>query len=190
MASEVGICNRALQLLGATRIAALTEDNVNARACNVAYEPVRDAELRKHPWRFAIKRVRLAASVTAPAFGRTTAFPLPSDCLRVIPTDPEQQVATLDWQIENGNILTDDTAPLNIRYVAKITDPNVFDPLFRESLSAALAVSLCEELTNSNLKLEAAKDTYEKIMLEARRANAFERTAAVSPDSDWFTIRG
>ena len=57
MASEVDICNRALSKLGAARITSLTEDSVNARACNAMYESVRDAELRAHPWNFAMKRV-------------------------------------------------------------------------------------------------------------------------------------
>ena len=61
MASEVDIANRALQKLGAESIVSLTQDSENARACNLCYEPIRDAELRAHPWNFAIKRASLAA---------------------------------------------------------------------------------------------------------------------------------
>jgi hypothetical protein len=62
--SVVEICNRALQKLGAARITSLTQDTPNARSCNVAYNVLRKAELRSHPWSFAIKRAELAADAS------------------------------------------------------------------------------------------------------------------------------
>ena len=50
MASKVEIANRALQKLGAKRIASLSEDSRNARAINAAYDTLREAELRAHTW--------------------------------------------------------------------------------------------------------------------------------------------
>src|SRR4030065_1230484 len=64
MASETGICNRALQIVGATRIGSLADTSKSARECTVAYEISRDALLRSHPWGFAIARAQLAADAT------------------------------------------------------------------------------------------------------------------------------
>lgn len=189
MASEVEICNRALQKLGAKRITSLTEDSVNARSCNVAYNVVRDAELRAHPWSFAVRRAELAADVTAPLFGKQNAFPLPSDFLRLLPPDPELNLNNIDWQIEGRSILTNDSAPLQIRYVAKITDPNTMDPTFREALSARLAWELCEELTQSNQKKGDARTDYTLAIREARRCGAIENIAAKPPEDEWVTVR-
>lgn len=189
MSSVVGICNRALQKLGARRITALSEDSPNARACNVAYEPVRDAELRAHPWSFSIQRFQLAADSTSPAFGKSYAFPLPTDYLRLIEPDPDYVTNTLDWQIEGRSILTNDSGPLEIRCVTKVTDPNLMDALYLEALACKLALELCEELTQSNTKKAELKDDYKNAIAAARKANAFERTSQIPPEDTWVTVR-
>ena len=53
------IQNRALQHLGATRIASITEDSVNNAETSFAYDKLRRAELRRNTWRFATKRAVL-----------------------------------------------------------------------------------------------------------------------------------
>jgi hypothetical protein len=189
MASKVEIANRALQLLGARRITSLSEDSVNARAINAAYEPVKLAELRKHPWSFAVKRAQLAANSTPPLFNRDNAFPLPADFVRLLAQDPEENFNDLDWQIEGKQIVTNDSSPINIRYVYDVTDPNEMDPLFREAFSAKLAEACCEELTQSNAKIANAQLVYKDIIAEARRANAIERVSQKPPEDEWVTKR-
>ncbi len=189
MASKVEIANRALQLLGAKRITSLTEDSRNARSINAAYEPVKLAELRKHPWCFATTRAQLAANATEPLFTRTNSFPLPSDFVRLLPPDPEVNLNDLDWVIEGRNIITNDSAPLDVRYIYDVTDPNEMDVLFREVLAAKLAEQLCEEITQSNTKLAAANAAYKDTIAEARRANAIEKVAEQPPEDVWVTCR-
>ncbi|HMX98855.1 MAG TPA: hypothetical protein PK473_03025 [Nitrosomonas sp.] len=189
MASETGICNRALQKLGAKRITSLTQDTANARACNVAYVPVRDSELRAHPWNFSIKRATLAADSAAPSWGRARSFQIPSDFIRLLPPYPEDNLNNLDWQIEGQKIMTDDTDPLYIRYVSRITDPNEMDALFQEALSTRLALELCEEITQSNTKKAALEEEYKRIIREARKLNAFENPSSQPPDDEWITVR-
>ena len=193
MASDVEICNRALQLLGATRIVALTDDSVSARACNNAYDAVRRAELRAHPWGFAIKRAQLPADGTAPAFGPARAFPLPSDFLRLMPQDAEDNLNDKDWAIEKHNgskcILTDDSAPLNIRYIYDCDDPNEMDALFREAFAYSLALAMCEELTQSNTKKAELREDRKAVIREARRTNGIERVPMEAAEDTWLTAR-
>ncbi len=189
MASNVGIANRALQLLGAKRIVSLTEDSRNARSINSCFEAIKLAELRKHPWSFAIKRASLAASATAPLFGRSTSYPLPADFVRLLPPDNELNFNTLDWQIEGKNIITNDTAPLEIRYIYDVTDPNEMDSLFREVFAAKLAEVTCEEITQSNAKQATAQASYKDIIAEAKRMNAIEKTSENPPEDSWVTVR-
>jgi len=189
MSSETEICNRALQKLGAGRITSLTQGSANARSCNVAYAPIRDAELRAHAWSFSIKRVQLAALAIGPIFYFDNQFQLPSDFLRLLPRDRFDNLADLDWTIEERNLLTDDAAPLNVRYVAQITDPNTMDALFREALSSKIAYELCEEITQSNTKKEAARIDYIMAIREARRINAIEKTAEDLPEDNWLKAR-
>ena len=189
MASVVEICNRALQKLGAKRITVITEDSVNARACNTAYTPLRLAELRAHPWSCAVARAQLAASSTTPIFVKQYSYPLPSDYLRLLPNDEGYNYNSQDWQIESGSIVTDDSAPLNIRYIYDLTDPQIMDPLFREALSCRMALELCEELTQSNQKKESLRQDYKEAIREARRINAILNNAAKPPEDEWITVR-
>lgn len=189
MASTVEICNRALQKLGAQRITSLTENTSNARSCNFAYTPLLEAELRSHTWSCATKRAQLAASSTEPLFGKDNKFQLPSDFLRLLPPDPHQNSNQHDWIIEGDKIYTDYSAPLQIRYVYKLTDPAIMDPLFREALSARMALELCEEITQSNTKKQILKQDYRDIIREARKVNAIERPAQQSPEDTWLTVR-
>lgn len=190
MASSVDLCNLALQRLGAKSITALTDDSTNARECNRVYEHARDSELRAHPWNFARKRAELAASSTAPAFEYANAFPLPSDFLRLMSNNGRLGMTNQDdLQIEAGNILTNDSAPLPITYIARITDPEAFDQLFADLLVARIARDLAEKITQSNAKIQAAQTLYEQARSEARRINAFERPPQRSPEDPWVSAR-
>lgn len=189
MASEVGICNRALQKLGAKRITSLSEDSRNARACNAAYEEARDSELRKHPWNFAITRVSLAADTATPDWGRANQFTLPADCLRIHDPYPEDNYNGRDWVVEGRKILTDESAPLYLRYIAQITDPNTMDALFREALAARIAAETCEEITQSVSKLDAIKMNYTAVIRDAKRANAIENVPIEAVEDSWLSVR-
>lgn len=187
--SVVQICNNALQKLGATRITAIDEDSRNARACNATYEGTKQAELRAHVWNFAIKRAELAADSEAPAWGRANAFTLPSDFLRLLPPYPEDNLNSTDWQIEGKKILTDDDAPIYIRYIYNVTDPNEMDALFLDMLSIKLAYDICEEITQSNTKKASLLEDYKDALSEARRINAIENISAKPPEDEWITVR-
>ena len=56
MASIVGLCNSALNQIGASNIISLTEDSKAARICNQRYEFIRDSVFRAHPWNCLISR--------------------------------------------------------------------------------------------------------------------------------------
>jgi hypothetical protein len=189
MASEVSICNSALDKLGAARITDLTDNSRNARACSSAYERSRDALLRKHRWNFSIARAQLAADATDPEFGYDFQYTLPVDCLRVL--EPYHGFRRIGENriIEGRKIITDETAPLDLRYVSKVTDPNVMDSLFLEVLAVEIAIDICEELTQSNTKKSELRDLKKELLAEARKANAVERDPDVPPEDEWITVR-
>jgi len=206
MASDVEICNRALQKLGAKRITSLTEGSNNARACQTCYGILRDAELRKHRWSFSIQRFSLAASPTPPLFGRQNAFPLPAGFLRLLDPDPDWNFSGatggslvgnntlsvdsfVDFTIEGGSILTDVEAPLNVRCVMQIVDPNTMDPLFREALASKMAQEMCEELTQSNEKKAACLQDYKDAIADAKKINGIELPSQQPPLDTYITAR-
>lgn len=200
MASEVSICNRALQILGASSILALNEDSKNGREMTRAYQPLRDAELERHWWRFATKRKSVAALAAAPAFGYGYQYQVPDDFIALRPGGDLASVADLTdyratsdsalYALEGRVILTDLSSPLDIIYTAKITDPNVFSPAFCEALSARIADETCEVITGSDSKRELCMRAYNRAMSEARRANALQRATVSPADGSWLVARG
>lgn len=189
MADVVTIWNRALQILGAKAVSSLTENSVNARACQTCYDSIRQSELRAHFWNFARKRAIIAASTTPPLFDRDNAFALPPDFLMLVQPDFDQNFNDRQWQIEGGFICCDDTPPLQIIYISDVTDPNLMDPTFREMLSAKMAEQMSEQLTQSNSKIAAANSNYKSAEAKAKKANAFSNAASDSPEDYFITVR-
>jgi hypothetical protein len=176
MASIVDICNGALNQLGATTILSLTEDSKNARLCNSRYTQVRDALFRSHPWNCLQKRIELAADSVAPAWGFSYQYTLPADCLRLL--------VILDYdsnyKVEGRKVLSN-TSSMKILYVARVTDPNEYDELLRETLSAALGADIAYGVTSSNPVTQNMYTLFQNKLRDARFVDSTEGQN-VSPD--------
>lgn len=198
MASSVEICNRALTKLGARRILSITDDVKEARELNSMFDSVRDAELRRNPWNFAMTRTALPALVTTPAWGFAYEYQLPADCVRVVQVHDVYYIANLTdyrtrmdvpFQIEGRKILTDLDAPLKVRYIARIEDTQQWDPLFVECFAARLAYECCEAITQSNTKKEQAWADYLTAVRQAKTIDAIENPPEPLPDDSWLLSR-
>ena len=176
MASTVDICNGALNQLGATTILSLTEDSKNARLCNSRFTQVRDAVFRSHPWNCLQKRVELAADTTAPAWGFSYAYTLPADCLRLL------RILDYDsnYKVEGRKILSN-TSSMKILYIGRITDPNQYDELLRETLSASLAADIAFAVTSNNT---TATNMYNLFQDKLRDARFVDSTEGQNIDQD------
>ena len=163
MASTVDICNGALNQLGATTILSLTEDSKNARLCNSRYTQVRDAVFRSHPWNCLQVRVELASSTTTPVWGYNFKFDLPGDCLRLL------KILDFDsnYQVEGRAILSNNET-MKILYISRIEDPNQYDELLRETLSAALGADMAYAITSNNTTSQNMLVTYQEKLKDAR----------------------
>lgn len=199
MTSKVAIVNRALTKLGAQRIVSIDENTKQAREMAATFDIVRDAELRKHRWSFAIKRAQIAADVTPPAFEYSTRYLLPTDCLRILMmgdiwpgldmSDYRTGPFGQDWAIENGYILRNATGALNLRYIARISDTTVWDSAFVEAFACKLAWETCEAITQSSEKRQMAIQEYNTAIQEARRAGAIELPPQKIADDSWMIGR-
>ena len=169
MASTVEICNGALNQLGATTILSLTEDSKNARLCNSRYTQVRDALFRTHPWNCLQKRIQIAADSTAPAWGFTYAYTLPADCLRLL------KILDYDsnYKVEGRKVLSN-TETMKILYVARVTDPNEYDELLRETLSASLSADIAFAVTSNNTTSQNMYQLYQEKLKDARFVDSTE----------------
>lgn len=185
MPSVVQICNKALDKLGQNPITSLTDGTKAANMCNRNWEMIRDEVLRAHPWNFAMTRATLAPSSTAPDWGFSYAFPMPTDCLRLVEV---LDLSTAEYQIEQRNILSDTTV-LYIRYIARMTDPNAYDSQFVNVVSTRLAIELCEPLTQNATKKKMLWDEYGEFVTSATRADGQENPPQQLEEDDWISVR-
>ena len=176
MASTVDICNGALNQLGATTILSLTEDSKNARLCNSRFTQVRDGVFRSHPWNCLQKRIELAQDTTAPAWGFSYAYTLPADCLRLL------RILDYDsnYKVEGRKILSN-TSSMKILYVSRVTDPNEYDELLRETLSAALGADIAFAVTSNN---QTATNMYTLFQDKLKDARFVDSTEGQNIDQD------
>ncbi len=197
--TQTTIINRGLQILGYKAVGSINDNDRGARAMLRAYASVLADELRAHHWNFALRRAVLPASATPPAFGKANYFPLPPDFLDLAPLDPtfgangggpiSGPPAITDWQIEGNQIASDQPAPLQIRYVTSDVTESIFDPNFAEAFAAKLAAMTCEELTQSNTKLAAAGQIYDRAIERATNRNAFENRPVQPQLDSWISAR-
>ena len=191
MASVVNMCNSALNLLGASTIANLTDDTKNARLCNQRYEPVRNRVFRSHAWNCLHKRVQLAQNSTAPIVEYDHAYALPSDCLRVLKIHngtTDSIASALDYKLEGRNIVTDIDTVFLI-YIALDTDPNNYDTYLRESISHQLAADLCYAITNNATLANQYMTRADERLREARFIDATENSLGTIESSEFTNAK-
>lgn len=186
------VANMALGILVEAPINSLDDNNKAARLLNLHYETTRQSELMKNPWSFAIFRVELDAAADAPTgdvYGY--GYEVPDDALRVLPlTDTgEADGARIPFKQEGGLILTNYSGPRLVRYIANLTDPADWDPLFVEALAARLAMKIAMPLVNKPSVLQGAQIVYNEAISEARRINSIVASSAPASQS-WAEARG
>ena len=173
MASDVDICNSALNMIGASNIISLNEDSKAGRICNQRYALVRDSVFRSHPWNCLMTRKTLSPDSVAPPFDYANQFTLPTDpyCLRVLRLQDPDTV----HKIEGRKLLCDD-ATIQLVYIARITDPNEYDQLLIEALSSRMAMEISYSLVNSTSLTQMMETQFNTKIREARFVDATEGT--------------
>ena len=187
--SKVALCNAALRAFGGRTVASLADGSKESRACAARFDAVRDGLLRAHPWNFAVRRVALAAALPPPAWGPAAAYPLPADCLAVLEVDEAEPKS---WIVEGRRILSDQAAPLRVRYVARVDNVTQWDAAFAEAFAARLAAEIAPDVmqTVTSTAVQALSEAAERKLAEARQVDALEGTPPLLPDGSWLDARG
>ncbi len=206
MASEVDICNLALVKLGAQTIPSLTVTTAPAPVLLRVYPLLRDKLLRVWRWNFTRVYAELPQLTDSPPFEYTYAYQLPADYLRLELADVSNGTSQAvgmpaasigdwnfnrnqDYRIVGRQIWTNVPPPLRIQYAARIVDPAQYDAAFIESLACYIAWQLCEQITGSSQKKQAAQNEYMISIREARMTNAVELPPETMPDDTFMQAR-
>lgn len=124
-------------------------------------------------------------------FGWTYRYKLPSNCVRVIriTTDGKFEGPMVEGEVEDGYFLTNQGAPLYLLYAASGLDASYFDPLFKEALSAKLAMKGAHFFTGKTSYLQLAQGAYDNAIKKAKRAGSIEGSHERSNDPDVIQTR-
>ncbi len=178
MASKINIINQALSKLGEPPIDSLSQDTKQARESLLVYDDKRQALLQEHKWNFAIKRAALAPLAQAPLYGFTGAFQIPTDSLRIVSIELQDDNA---WEVEGQTILAQSTTAINIKYISDITDEDQMTAQFRETFSALLAWSMAEALIKTATVKDQLGQDYADKLRTARSMDGAEADSYIRP---------
>ena len=180
------VCNRALSRIGVARIAGLNEGSPSGRAMSACFPSVPDAVLATWPWSFAIRReVLYYAEPRCVETAAAWAYELPADCLAIA---PEFGGGSAGGKMEGGLFVTEQGPPLNLRYVAQITDASEWDSAFCEVLAWRLAIEVQPELAPAFAEARL-RTGLSNVLRTARRTGAMESNGATLADSTWLLSR-
>ena len=185
LASEVSVANLALTDLGADRIIDLQEDSENARKVNAVFALVRDAELRSHPWNFAIQRINFNKTINTPEFGFDSEFQIPGNVIRIL-TSENRSVD--DWVREGDKVLVNDIS-FKARCIIRIEDPTLWDEAFVGLFAARLSAELAYSITNSRTVAADRWEIYSRKKRLATGVDAQEGTPLEFLVDEWLDSR-
>lgn len=195
--TPVTICNMALAELGAARITNFTDGSKNAGLCSTFYDIALEHALTMHPWNFAVTRVAdVAERGTGPAWGFTKAYTYPTGALRVLAIakdgiilDNEPWQTEIDTDTDERIIVCNVAAPIDIKFIKRITNSQIFSPMFVLAFSKTMKWFLARPVTGrQETKAEAAAELQE-FMKQAKAGDGQEGTPQDYTPDDLERVR-
>ena len=160
-------------MLGHEAITSFDEDTEAAALVDQLFETTRDEIFVTHPWNCLIARSSsLAQDATGPNFGYDYSYTLPTNCLRVLYCDCQDN--GYKWEIEGNKLLSNADTPVYIKYIKKETDVNKWSIFLYKLVIIRLAAKMALALTEDNALARGLFDLFEREYREARFLDAAE----------------
>ena len=152
--TEFTICNKALALLGQSSISDFTTDD-KAVKCGALYPTYSQFLLSMYNWHFARKKSGSLSSTTAPTFGYTYAFTMPTDTLNIVNVynSTDKQVAPQSRYERFGAVLHTEFTPAYLDYTYDI-DEDLWPSWYQEFVATALASRFAVSITEDDSKAQ------------------------------------
>lgn len=179
--NAVSICNRALCLVGGTRmISSLLEASTEAALCSSVYGAALRSMLAEHPWLWcrAADALPPEAEVKVPGF--KYAYGFPANCLYLHRVFNEETESGLFRQFTVGGkrMIFTDLYQAYAEYT-KLPAEDIFPPLFAEALAWRIAMELSVALSGGDVnKREHLANFYREAVSNAAAADANESMEA------------
>jgi hypothetical protein len=167
MASKTQICNRALVLLGLSRLTDVETDSTEtSEICNLVFDDLVDEVLSSGAWSNATFRAALNALDETPTYQYTYAFQLPTlpKILKVISVN-EDSPGEVEYRIENGKLLTDESS-ISIKYIGRLTSTEDFGPYITRALIRRIALEISYTSVGRSDMTAMLQEDYARTLVE------------------------
>ena len=160
--SSVGICNKALLLLGAEPITSFSDGSAAGAACSTIYNEISLTTQGMYHWSFTLKKTNLSRGTLTPNSEWTYEYNLPSDMLNGVPRAVRTSSlagANLykNWEIgqsQNGStVLFTEATDIFIDYQKAVAE-GLMPTYFVTLLTYQLAWHLAEVITDQTTKTD------------------------------------
>jgi len=185
---DVALCNRMLTRLGVNQISSLDDSSREARLIKANFDYLRDDVNALHPWGFAMKQVEMAQDGTAPVWGATYRYALPSDYLGFISTKTEIEGGDEPFRIQ-GDYLITNAATVKIEYCSRVEDINKWPTLVRDAFVSRLQAELVGALTDGKMGSDRFFKIYQEKISTAMAYDAAEHTPREFYIDEWLGAR-
>lgn len=168
MLTKIDLCSMALLKLGEAPIQSLTDDTVASQLSRTLFDPVIDALIASHVWRFACRQFDLTKNTDGD-------FLIPADCLRVVKCNGE---------ILGNKIIAPGASTIRIVGLARVT-PELFPGYFSSLAATRLAMEFCIPLLGEQTVFRMLAALYET---ELQSAKFIDSTTSTSGAIDNFSL--
>lgn len=185
--TDVQIINNGLSGLGQSRVRQINPPLTPLETyCASRFPQQKASELSKRRWVFAwVTDYTMTLAETLTGVEKPYRYPLPADCGRPI------RGKYSEWE-QRGRSVYSAYSTLKIDYVRNV-QPDEFDPLFNDVLSARIRMDSAEFVTQSNAKKITAQAEYKEAVADAAKANSFiigpEDIQEDDSDFSWVSAR-
>jgi hypothetical protein len=196
MATQLGLFNEALRLIGERRLASTTENREPARLLlDVWADGAVNYCLEQGQWKFAMRAVKITKSTTSiPAFGYKNAFDMPNDHIRTAGVcEDEFFNVPLIAVLEEVGFWFADIDPIYVRYTSNAAnygnDLTRWPDTFTKYVAAFLASEIVLSLTQDAEKAKTIFAILAQRLKDSRSKDALEGATAFPPSGSWSGSR-
>lgn len=196
MVSKLELYNMALGHLGPVRLASLTENRADRREIDAVYTQAIDHILENGVWAFALRSQKIEPDTDFdPLFGRTYAYTLPDDFVRLrrICTD-ERMTQEDETYFREGDQVFSDQSVLYVTFVSDDTNYGYnlgkWSQMFAEAVAAEIAYKSGLPITKDRGTKNDLEVIKKRKLLDAKRIDALDEPVKFKPQGSWVRSRG
>lgn len=172
--SDLDLCSQALVRLGGQPMNSFSDGGAESVVAHRLYPLVRDGLVSGHPWTFSITQTGLENPDPATSQDFAWQHLLPADCLRVVSAGPHRSGRGLDYRVQGGFVLSDQSS-ITLTYQRRVPEPE-FPAFFAAALVARLAAEFCLPVTESAARAELLRKSADIELRQARLVDSQQST--------------